>query len=158
MRLLVMRLSNVMSVVAGMVLVAMVLITFADIVMRYMGKPIPGVYEIIAYLGVAVIGFGLPRASMKKTHVYVDLVIDKLSIKQKMVLRIFTRIMVFLFFALTGWYFIGMGKAFVATHSVTMTLRVPFYPVVFGMVLSCCAQCAVSIVEIVEEYGGSTNE
>jgi TRAP-type C4-dicarboxylate transport system permease small subunit len=155
MRLLIMRLCTFLSIIAGVILIVMAIITFADVVMRYMGKPIPGAYEIIAYLGVSVIGFSLPRASMMKTHVYVDLVIDKMSGKSKMIMKTCTRILVILFFLCTGWYFIKMGINFINTRSVTMTLQVPFYPVVFGMAICCFVQAIVSIYEIFEKEGGT---
>jgi TRAP-type C4-dicarboxylate transport system permease small subunit len=155
MRVFVTRLSNFMSIVAGVVLVFMVILTFIDVVMRFFGSPVPGVYEVIAYLGVAVTGFALPRASMMKTHVYVDLVIDKVSAPARKALKVFTRIIVFLMFLFAAWYFVEMGKSFIATRSVTMTLRLPFYPVVFGMAVSCLVQCLVSIYEIFEKEGGS---
>jgi TRAP-type C4-dicarboxylate transport system permease small subunit len=151
MRVFVIRLTDFMSVIAGVVLIFMVILTFADVVMRYMGSPIPGVYEIVAYLGVIVTGFALPRASMKKTHVYVDLVIDKMPRKPKRAVRTGTRILVALFFLCTAWYFLKMGVNFITTNSVTMTLRVPFYPVVFGMALSCLVQSMVSVFEIFEQ-------
>ena len=71
------RLCNSYHIIAAVVLIIMALLTFVDIVMRYMGKPLPGAYEIVAYLGVAVVGFALPRASLMKTHVYVDLLLIK---------------------------------------------------------------------------------
>jgi len=159
MRVFVMRLCNVMSWIAGIVLVCMAAITMADIIMRIFGSPIPGTYEVVAYMGVAVTGFALPRASMKKANVYVDLLIDKLSKVPHKCLRVTTRILVFLMFLITAYYFIQMGMSFVATRSVTMTLRIPFYPVVFGMALTCVAQCLISIYEIFyEDEGGNNNE
>lgn len=157
MRVLVMKLSAFMSIISGGILVAMIFITFADIIMRYMGSPIPGVYEVVAYLGVAVTGLALPRASMMKAHVYVDLLIDKMSEVPKRAMKVFTRILVLLFFLLTGWSLMKMGKSFVATNTVTAMLRVPFYPVVFGAAFSCLVQCMVSIYEIFEKEG-ETNE
>jgi TRAP-type C4-dicarboxylate transport system permease small subunit len=154
MRIFIVRLSNYMSLVAGAVLVIMAALTFIDVVMRYIGKPVPGAYEVIAYLGVAVTGFALPRASLMKTHVYVDLVIDKLSWKPRTILKIITRILVAAFFLCTAWYFVRMGQSFIAARAVTMTLRVPFYPVVFGMAFCCLVQSIVTIWEIFEKEGG----
>lgn len=118
--------------------------------MRLFGKPIVGVYEVVAFLGVAVTGFALPRASLMKAQVYVDLVIDKLDERVQRVTKIITRICVFLMFLIAAWYFVRMGMNFIATNTVTMSLRVPFYPVVFGLALSSIAQCLVTVAEILE--------
>jgi len=97
-----------MSIMAGIILLVMTGLTFADIVLRYLGRPIVGTYEVVAFLGVAVIGLALPRASMLKTHVYVDLLIDGLPAKIRRVTKICTRILVFLMFLIAAWYFIVM--------------------------------------------------
>jgi TRAP-type C4-dicarboxylate transport system permease small subunit len=147
-----------MSWCAGIVLIFMAALTFADIVMRYFWTPIPGVYEVVAYLGLALAGLVLPRSSLMKAHVAVDFVTEKLSGKPKMIVLIITRIMVALFFIITAWFFVGMAQSFIATRSVTMTLKLPFYPVVFVMVFSFFVQGLVSIYQIFEEEGGTVNE
>jgi TRAP-type C4-dicarboxylate transport system permease small subunit len=153
MQTLVKNVCNFLSIIAGVVLLVMIGITFADIVLRYFGRPIVGTYEIVAFLGVAVTGFALPRASLLKTHVYVDLVIDKLPKNRQRVLKITTRLLVIAFFLVAAGYFILMGINFIQTNTVTMTLKVPFFPVVFGLAASCLAQCLVSFYEIFGEKG-----
>jgi hypothetical protein len=51
-----------------------------------------------------------------------------------------------------------MGQSFIAARAVTMTLRVPFHPVVFGMAFCCLVQIAISVWEIFEKGGGENNE
>jgi TRAP-type C4-dicarboxylate transport system permease small subunit len=147
-----------MSWCAGIVLIFMAALTFADILMRYFWRPIPGVYEVVAFLGLALAGFILPRSSLMKAHVAVDFVTEKLSAKPRMIVKIITRVLVALFFVITAWYFIGMAQSFIATKSVTMTLKLPFYPVVFVMVFSFFVQGIVSIYQIFEKEGGGRNE
>lgn len=130
-------------------------LTFADILMRFYGRPIIGIYEVVAYMGVCVTGFALPRASLMKAQVYVDLFIEKLPRIGKRILRIITRILVCVMFLIASWYFIKMGMQLIATRAVTLSLRVPFYPVVFGLAVSSIAQCLVSVCEIVEEARGN---
>ncbi len=48
-----------------------------------------------------------------------------------------------------------MAQKLVKTNSVTMTLKVPFYPVVYALAASCLVQCLVSICEISGVKGGS---
>jgi TRAP-type C4-dicarboxylate transport system permease small subunit len=144
-----------MSLIAGIILLVMMGLTFADIVLRHLGRPIVGAYEVVAFLGVAVIAFALPRASVLKAHVYVDLLIDKLPAKTRRVMNVITRILVFCMFLMAAWYFILMGKNYMATRTVTMSLKVPFYPVVFALAASCIVQCLVSLCEIFGNDGGT---
>ena len=154
MRVWVNRFSSLLSVIAGIVLLIMMVLTFSDIVLRFVGRPIVGVYEVVAFLGALVTGFALPRASQMKAQVYVDLIIDKLGPRPRRILRIITRILVFCMFLIAAWYFILMGKKFIDTRSVTLSLRLPFYPVVFGLAISSLTQCLVSVAEIFYDQGG----
>jgi TRAP-type C4-dicarboxylate transport system permease small subunit len=158
MRRFVIRLSNYMSVVAGIVLILMAVLTFADIVMRLFGRPIPGIYEVVALLGLAVVGFALPRSSFMKAHVGVDLMVEKASQQTRKTMLVGTRILVAAFFLISAWYFVGMAQSFIAAKMVTMTLRVPLYPVVFVMVLSFFVQALVAICQIFEKGDGGHNE
>ncbi len=145
------RLTGYMSVAAGIILIFMACLTFADIVMRIFGRPIPGVYEVVGFLGVAVAAFVLPRSSLERAHVGVDFVYEKLSPRPKMFLKVFTRILVAVFFFVASWYFVEMAQSFIVTRSVTMTLKLPFYPVVYVLVFSFLVQGVVSIYQIVQK-------
>jgi len=42
--------------IAGSAIVAMMLLTCTDVVLRYFRKPIPGTYELVCFLGAACRG------------------------------------------------------------------------------------------------------
>jgi TRAP-type C4-dicarboxylate transport system permease small subunit len=100
----------------------------------------------VGFLGVAVAAFVLPRSSLERAHVGVDFVYEKLSPRPKMFLKVFTRILVAVFFFVASWYFVEMAQSFIVTRSVTMTLKLPFYPVVYVLVFSFLVQGVVSIL------------
>jgi TRAP-type C4-dicarboxylate transport system permease small subunit len=143
------RLSTYMSVIAGVVLILMASLTFLDVVLRFFKRPIVGTYELVSFLGVVVVAMALPRASLMGSHVYVDIVVDKLPEGWRKVFRIVTRVLVFLLFSIAIWYFIAQAKSLMVTKTVTMTLKVPFYPVVFALATSSLVQCLVCICEII---------
>ncbi len=150
MRKFIYTLSAIMSACAGVILVFMAALTFADIVMRLFWAPIPGVYEVVAFLGVAVAGFVLPRSSLMKAHVGVDFVVERVSPRARMITLIVTRILVAAFFLITAWYFVDMAESFIAAKNVTMTLRLPFYPVVFVMAFSFLVEAIVAVYQMLE--------
>ncbi len=152
-------LTKSMTLVAGAVLLIMTGLTLADVSLRFFGKPILGAYELVAFMGVFVFAFVLPGASLNKVHVYVDLVVEKLPVRWWRTFRIMTRFVVFLMFLFASWYFMLMAKEFVETNTVTQSLRVPFYPVVFALAAGCAVQCLVSINEILfDEKKEGNNE
>jgi TRAP-type C4-dicarboxylate transport system permease small subunit len=137
-----------MMIIAGVILIFMAGLTLLDVIMRYFGKPIVGTYELVSFLGLAAVAFSLPRSSLMGAHVYVDLVVDKLPTGSRKLFRVFTRFLVFLLFLIASWYFFHIGMDLIATKTVTMSLKVPFYPVVFALAAGCLAQCLVSVCEI----------
>jgi TRAP-type C4-dicarboxylate transport system permease small subunit len=142
-----------MSVISGTILIFMAGLTLADVILRMFRKPILGTYEIVAFLGAAVAGFALPRASLKGAHVNVDLVTSKLPRNLKRLINIITKLLGVLLFLFGAIYLFQMGMNFYLTKTVTMTLRVPFYPVVFGLAVSCLVQCLVSLSQIFDGKG-----
>lgn len=148
-------LTNCMMIVAGVILLFMAGLTLLDVIMRYFGKPIVGTYELVSFLGVGAVAFSLPRASLMGAHVYVDLVVDKMPNGPKVVFRVFTRLLIFALFFVATWYFYRIGIDLIATKTVTMSLKVPFYPVIFTLALSCLAQCLVCICEIFRALRGT---
>jgi TRAP-type C4-dicarboxylate transport system permease small subunit len=151
MRGFVQRLSNYMSVISGIVLVVMAGLTFFDVVLRYFKRPIVGTYELVSFLGVIVIAMALPRASLMGAHVYVDIVVDKLPKGWHKAFRVFTRVLGFLLFFFAILYFNYQAKSLIATKTVTMTLKIPYYPVSYALAASCLIQCLVSLCETFAE-------
>ena len=147
------RLSTYMSIISGGILLFMAGLTLADVILRMFRKPILGTYEIVAFLGAAVAGFALPRGSLKGANISVDLVSSKLPVKAQRVLYIVTKLLGVLLFLFGAIYLVLMGRNFYLTKTVTMTLRVPFYPVVFGLAVSCLVQCLVSLYQIFGDKG-----
>ena len=45
--------------VAWVAIVVMMLLTCADVVLRYFRKPIPGTYELVCFLGAAAVAFSM---------------------------------------------------------------------------------------------------
>lgn len=54
------KLSKIMNVIAGTALTLIMLLTVADVALRYLGMPIVGTFEIVGLGGAIVVGFGIP--------------------------------------------------------------------------------------------------
>ena len=70
------RLSEVLYHVAGAAIVAMMLLTCADIVLRYFGHPVPGTYELVSFLAAIAVSFALAHTFAQGGHVAVTLFTD----------------------------------------------------------------------------------
>ena len=70
--------SSALTAVAGVALVLLMLLTIADVVLRLLGRPIPGTYELVALAGALAIGLAIPLTSWMRGHIYVDSFLSRL--------------------------------------------------------------------------------
>ena len=67
------RFSSFMAVIAGITLITVMLMTVLDVILRYFGRPITGIYDIVALGGAIIIGFSMPLAAERRVHVFMEM-------------------------------------------------------------------------------------
>jgi TRAP-type C4-dicarboxylate transport system permease small subunit len=144
--------SSALAAVAGAALAALMLLTIADVVLRILGRPIVGTYELVAQGGAIAIGLSLPLTSWVRGHIYVDSLTSRLPRVPRAVLNIVTRLLVLALFFLIGWNLIKYALDLRRAGEVTPTLRFPFFPVLLGVALSCLVECLVMVADIVKIF------
>ncbi len=144
------RLSGTMEICAGAALIAIMLLTGADIVGRVLGSPIPGTYEIVSFAGGLVIGLALPGTTRAKGHVFTDILLARLSGRAKYVLAVMTRFIGISIFSLAGYGMIMMGIRLQASGEVTAVLSLPFYYVAYALGGAFFVQVLILIYEAAE--------
>jgi len=136
-----------MDLVAGAALVLIMLLTTCDVVLRYLGHPIPGSYDLVSFGAAFVIGFALPRTSWEKMHITVDILVEKMP-DRRFILDIVTRALAFVLFVVMGWNLIILGADFSKTGEGTLTLGIPLFPIAYALGLCAFAQCLALIGEV----------
>lgn len=147
-------LTRFLNIIAGMALTFMMLLTVADVILRYFKMPIPGTYELVALSGAVVLGFSLPFTSWTRGHIYVDFLVSRFSRKIRNAFRITTRCMVTWLFLMIGWNLIKYGIDLKNSGEVSLVLEIPFYPVAYGIGVCCFIQCLVFLCDILKIFGG----
>ena len=124
--------------VMALFLLAMVALTFADVIgRRLVGKPIYGANDITEHLMALVVFAGLPLVTAAGAHLTIDLA-DKLVNKPWMAWwRIVISLLVTGVLALVAWLFIKHGLNAARISEVSQALRVPRGPLYFFMTASC---------------------
>ena len=150
----VLKIDIAFHIIAGSVLAFMMVVTLLDVVMRNLGHPIVGTVEIISFCGSVVVGFAIPYTSWKKAHVYVDLVVEKLSPRNKMIMAVITRCMGIALFVFIGYNFIVYGRDLLHTGEVSASFRLPYYPIAFGLSLSCFLESATLFCDLLSTVQG----
>ena len=148
------RLDISFQIIAGIVLAFMMVVTLADVILRAFGRPIVGGIELICFAGAVAIGFALPYSSYKKAHIYVDFLLQKLSLKSRTTLQVITKCVGVLLFLFIGYNFVLYGFDLIKTGEVSAGFRLPYYPITFGLALSCFLEALTLFCDLLKLLNG----
>ena len=146
--------NKILNVIGGTALTVMMLLTVSDVIMRSLGHPILGAYELVSMLLAVVIGFTIPKVSLDKGHVIMEFILEKLSPKGSAVMITFTRLLCIGLFAIIGYNLFLIAKEFSLSGEVSSTLKIPFFPIAYCVGVCCFVECLVLISDIVVVWRG----
>jgi TRAP-type C4-dicarboxylate transport system permease small subunit len=144
----------VLNVIGSAALAFMMFLTVADILLRAVGHPLVGTYEVVSLSLALVIGFGIPRVSMERSHVYMEILLEKLSVRGKAVMNTFTRLLCIGLFVLIAVNLFSVGNEFRMSGEVSPTIKLPFFPVAYAVGVCCFIECLVFVQDIVKIWRG----
>ncbi len=151
---MVLTISRWMNGIAAVTLGFMILLTVADVILRYFNRPIVGTYEMVGLSGAVIIGFSLPFTSMMKGHVNVDFLTMKLSAKGRKTFSFVTKCLGIILFLIIGWNLILQGMDFHKVGEVTPTRHLPIHPVLYGIGICCFLESLALLCDAVKILGG----
>lgn len=143
-----------LNAIAGIALVFLMLLTIADVILRFFRRPITGTYELVAFSGAVVIAFAIGVTSWERQHIFVDFFINKFSQKVRNVFNVLTRLIVLGLFVLVSWQMFKYAMDLKRSNEVSLTLQMPFYPIAFGVAFCFVILCLVYICEIIKIFKG----
>jgi len=123
-------------------------LTSADILLRLFRRPILGTYEIVGFLGAVVAGFAMAQTTIERGHVAVQVVVTKFSSRVQEVIYLITHLLSVVLFALLAWECARYGDDLRTSGEVSLTLQLPFFPVLYGIAFSAAIVCLVLVVDI----------
>jgi len=138
--------------VAGGAIVFMMLLTCADIILRLFRMPIPGTYELVCFMGAVAVAFAMAHTSNENGHVAVSLVVRLFPNRIQGIIEIFTNTFVLILFILIAWRSFLYAETIRTSGEVSLTLKLPFYPFIYGVALSAALVCLVKIVDICKSF------
>lgn len=140
--------SRAFSFVACVLLFAMMVITFVDVIGRYVFlAPLPAAYEIISLMMPAIIFCALPLTVLRNGHVTIDL-LDAMTPAWVVPIR---DLVVALFsaaaLALVSWRLVVRAQDAYAYEDVSDQLWIPLWPFSAGMAVLCAIAtlCALAL-------------
>lgn len=143
--------SRFMNNIGAVVLVAMMLMTVADVSMRYLfNHPILGSVEITNYMMVSLAFLGMAWCAVKKGNVKVDVVVEHFSPR---VQGIFDSVTCFFSLAIVsliaGYNFLEARDKMV-WYETSDILKVPSYPFLLVLATGSAVLCLVLVINLIQ--------
>ncbi len=130
-------LSEILKKAGGICLIAMMLLTCADVVGGFFGHPLLGSEELTGMMAFLLLAFALPFAELEKSHVGVDLLRMRLPAGIRKINDGMAALLSSGLFCLVAWqcwvYAGEMGDA----GQVSATLQFPTFYLIYGVSFAC---------------------
>ncbi len=123
------RINRFLLSFAAIVLMATMVMAVLNMILRPLGHPITGSFELLGFGSALVTGLGLGYSYEKKAHIAVDILFNRFSRPWKRALSVLGQFCCGLFFAAISWKMLTLGLSFRENGELSETLGIPFYPV-----------------------------
>ncbi len=151
-------LSEKLNWIAAASVAFIMLLTVADVFLRFFGRPIPGTYELVGFVGSMIISFSLPYTSVQKGHIAVEFLIQKLPWLARVIVNIVNSIISMILFGVIAWQSILYGQNLKEAGEVSLTLQMKTYPFVYGVAAGCAMLSLVLFIEFLRQFRGAEIE
>jgi len=140
-------LARKLGIIAAVSIFSMMALTCADVILRLFRMPIPGTYEIVSFMGAVAVSFAIAHTSVEKGHVAVSLVVQLLPKRAQAVIESILAALGIILFALIAWQSVLYGMDCQSSGEVSLTLQLPFYPIIYGVALGAGVVCLVLLAD-----------
>ncbi len=138
------------GVLAGAGVLAMVLITCADVIMRQVGHPLKGAYDMVRMAGGVTLAFALPVTTALKGHVAIEYFFQKLRRRGRLVVDSFMRVLQGVAFVVVAHQCWLYGMKLQRSGEVTPTLKLPIHWVPWIMAVTALITALVTLFQLVQ--------
>ena len=101
----------------------------------------------MGFLGAIVASFAMAHTTILRGHVAVELLVMRLPHKVQVVIYLIIHVLSIALFALIAYESILFGNDLRLANEVSLTLQIPFFPVLFGISFACMVVCLVLLVD-----------
>jgi TRAP-type C4-dicarboxylate transport system permease small subunit len=144
--------SKVMGVIAAVAIMGMTFITVADVIGRYFfDTPIKGTWEIVGLLLVFAGCWGFAYCQLKRSHINVDVFIQKFPKRVQAALHIFSILIGMIGFSIISWRMVLQAQKYflMPRGNTTDTLNIPYAPFMLALAIGAGVMVLILIVDLV---------
>lgn len=137
-----------LAYVSGAGLLAMVLVTTLDVILRKFSLSITGAYDIVKIAAAITVAAALPYTTAIKGHVAIEYFFHKLGRRGRVVVDALMRFGGMALFALLAWGCVDYGNSLRQKGEVSMTLQLPVFWVPYVLALSCALVVLIKVYHL----------
>jgi TRAP-type C4-dicarboxylate transport system permease small subunit len=139
-----------LATVAGISLVAMVMVTVGEMVLRMFARPMAGTVETIGWLAAVTTAFALGYTQIHKGHVSIDLFTSRLGSRSQIVVSMLVNLVSAALFVIVTWNVFRYAGVLRETGSLSETMKVIVYPWVYLVSLGCAGLTLALLVDFLK--------
>lgn len=128
--------------VGGMALLIMIGIACANMIMRPLGAPLKGAYELVGFLGALTVAFAMGYTQITRSHIAVDILSTRYSKRTQQIMNSLSSFLCMIFFILVAWQVAVFATTIWKRGETSETLRIIYHPFVY-LVAICCGLLAL---------------
>jgi TRAP-type C4-dicarboxylate transport system permease small subunit len=147
-----------MTWIGACVITAMMILTCADVVLRYFGYPIRGAYDITRVLGSVIFALPIAYSYIKGYQVAVDSIFRRTPRSVRLIVDSLICLFSMTITALIAWRAIYLGHDLYIKERVTDTIPIPLWPFVYIMVLGFLVYCLVILAQHIKSFRRTDTE
>lgn len=132
---------------AGICLVAMMVLVAGNVILRYVWKSIIGTYDYVCIIGAVLAGLALAYCGYKKGHIEIEILMEKLPGRVQGIIGSIVGLLSLGFFSIVVWQLVLLGNEMRVKGETTMTLYLPFHPYLYVIAFGCVILMLVILVQ-----------
>ncbi len=136
--------------IAQVALAAVMLVIVANIILREFWRPLPGTVEIVEILGAVLLALGVANCAVKKGHIAVGVLVDKLSPRKEALVESAVNFVALIFISLLAWQTIYYAGQMMRRGYTTAHLLISLYPFIYLVGFGFVMLAAVLLLESVK--------
>ena len=137
--------------IAGGTLVAIMLITVVNILLRAVYVPLAGLAEGVGFLAALVAAFALGYTQIRRGHVAIDIVVSRFSPRAQAIIASIIYFISMVLFGLIAWQVARLARHYWEIGSTSESLwNIVFFPLIYMVALGGALLCLVLLVDFLK--------
>ena len=143
-------LNKALAFVSGCSLIAMMMVTVGEMILRMFGRPMAGTVETIGWLAAVTTAFALGYTQIHRGHVAIDLFVNRLVPRSRAVISMLIYLASEALFIIITWNVFGYAGVLKRSGSLSETMKVIVYPWVYLVSLGCAGLTLALLVDFIK--------